>query len=88
MSVSDLYITRISRHIVLQQNRQTDPGQILISHRYIYGIGRQNILILIWKQGGCTVSFLGKHKFEADIYIGFSSALHLHFAVYVREEKV
>jgi hypothetical protein len=25
----------------------------------------------------CSVSFLGTHKWEADIYIGFSPALHL-----------
>ncbi len=28
VSVSDLYISRISPHISLQQNRQTDPGNI------------------------------------------------------------
>ncbi len=28
VSVSDLYIPRISPHIWLQQNRQTDPGNI------------------------------------------------------------
>ncbi len=28
MSVSDLYIPRISTHILLQENRQTDPGNI------------------------------------------------------------
>ena len=28
VSVSDLYIPRISPHISLQQNRQTDPGNI------------------------------------------------------------
>jgi hypothetical protein len=28
LSVSDLYILRISSHIFLQQNRQTDPGNI------------------------------------------------------------
>ncbi len=27
-----------------------------------------------------TVSFLGMHKWEPDIYIGFSSALHLQCA--------
>jgi hypothetical protein len=31
VSVSDLYIPRIGSHISLQQNRQTDPGNILIS---------------------------------------------------------
>jgi hypothetical protein len=32
--VSDFCIPRIGPHIWLQQNRQTDPGNILISHRY------------------------------------------------------
>jgi hypothetical protein len=43
----------------------------------IVGIGRQNVIILSWRQGGCTVSFLRIHKWEADIYIGFTPALHL-----------
>jgi hypothetical protein len=38
-------------------------------------IGRQNIIILFWKYQGCAVSFLGIHKSEPDIYIGFSPAL-------------
>jgi hypothetical protein len=47
VSVSNLYIPRIVPHIWLQQNRQTDPGNIYISHRYMsVGIGRQNIKIL------------------------------------------
>ena len=37
-------------------------------------IGRQNIIILFGKN---TVSFLGIHRSEPDIYIGFSQALHL-----------
>jgi hypothetical protein len=51
-----------------------------IAHRYInVEIWRQNIIILFWKkQGrGRAVSFLGIHKSEPDIYIGFSPALHL-----------
>jgi hypothetical protein len=36
----------------------------------IAGIGRQNIIILFWKYKGCTVSFLGIHKWEPP-------ALHL-----------
>jgi len=28
VSVRDLYIPRIAQHIFLQQNRQTDPGNI------------------------------------------------------------
>jgi hypothetical protein len=35
------------------------------------GTWRQNSLLEI------TVSFLGKNKWEPDIYIGFSLALHL-----------
>ncbi len=39
-------------------------------------IGRQNIIILFWKQRALAVSFLGIHKSEVDLYIGFYSALH------------
>jgi hypothetical protein len=35
------------------------------------GTGRQNIIILFWK------FCLGRHKWETDIYIGFSPAFHL-----------
>jgi hypothetical protein len=35
VSASDLYIPRIMPHIFLQQNRQTDRGNILIAHRYM-----------------------------------------------------
>jgi hypothetical protein len=38
----------------------------------IVGIGRQNIIILFRKKGGCTVSFQGIHKWEPDIHTGFS----------------
>ncbi len=42
----DLYIPRIGKHISLQQNRQTDPGNIWMSHRYMsVGTGRQNIKV-------------------------------------------
>jgi hypothetical protein len=34
ISVSDLFIPRTGPHIWLQQNRQTDPGNIQISHIY------------------------------------------------------
>jgi hypothetical protein len=40
-------------------------------------IGRQNIITLFWKKRGHAVSFLGIHKSELDIYIGFSAALYL-----------
>ncbi len=47
VSVSDLFIPSIGLPIWLQQNRQTDPGNISIAHRYIHvEIGRQNIIIL------------------------------------------
>jgi hypothetical protein len=50
LSVSDLYIFRIGLPIWLQQNRQTNPGNILIAHRYNnVVIGRQNIIILFLK---------------------------------------
>ncbi len=77
VSVSDLYIPRIGPHIFLHQNRQTNPANILkISHRYMsVGTGRQNIIMYSVLE--ITVSFLGIHKWEPDIYIGFSPALHL-----------
>ncbi len=51
VSVSDLYISRISLPIWLKQNWQTDPWNICISRSQIHecGIGRQNIIILFWK---------------------------------------
>ncbi len=50
VSVSDLFITGIDLPIWLQQNRQTDPGNISIAHRYMnMEIVRQNITILFWK---------------------------------------
>ncbi len=49
-SVSDLYIPRICLPIWLQQNRQSDPGNINIAYRYInVEIGRQNVIIMFWK---------------------------------------
>ncbi len=48
------------------------------------GIGRQSIINLFWKKGGCTVSFLGIHKWEPDIYIGFSPALHLQCIILIQ----
>jgi hypothetical protein len=35
VSLSDLYIPRIGPHIFLQQNRQTDPGNIYIAHGHM-----------------------------------------------------
>jgi hypothetical protein len=73
VSVSDLYIPRIGPHISLQQNRQTDPGNISISTYECrnWETEHYNSVLEI------TVSFLGIHKWEPDIYIGFSTALHL-----------
>jgi hypothetical protein len=69
--VSDLYarIPRIGPHISLQQNRQTDPGNINLSQIYEcrnWEIEHYNSVLEI------TVSFLGIHKWEPAIYIGFS----------------
>jgi hypothetical protein len=36
VSVSDLYIPRIDPHIFLQQNRQTDHGNIQIARRHMH----------------------------------------------------
>ncbi len=42
VSVSDLNIPRIGLPILLLPNRQTDPGNILITHRYMnVGIGNE-----------------------------------------------
>jgi hypothetical protein len=42
------------------------------------GTGRQNIIILL----EITVTFLGIHKWEPDIYIGFSPVLHLQCTLF------
>jgi hypothetical protein len=53
-SVSDLYIPRICLTILLQPNRQTDPGTT------VYSINRsQTHECRNWERG-CAVSFLGK----------------------------
>ncbi len=50
VSMRDLYIPRIGLPIWLQQNSQTDPGNINIAHRYMdVEIGRQYIILLFWK---------------------------------------
>jgi hypothetical protein len=63
VSVSDLYIPGIGPHISLQQNRQTDPGNIKISHRYMSAVHHNSVSEI-------TVSFIGIHKWEPDIYSG------------------
>jgi hypothetical protein len=72
--VSDLYIPRIGAHISLQQNRQTDPGNIKIFHSW--ETKHYNSVLEI------TFSFLGIYKWEPDIYIGFSPALHLQCGMF------
>ncbi len=72
-------IPRISPHISLQQNRQTDPGILYInlSQRYEcrnWDTEHYNSVLEI------TVSFLGIQNWEPDIYIEFSPALHLQCA--------
>ncbi len=54
VSVSDLYIPRIGLPIWLQPNRQTDHGNIYVTHRYMSNINER----------GHTVSFLGIHKLD------------------------
>jgi hypothetical protein len=56
-------------HISLQQNRQTDPGNLsLIYVCRKWETEHYNSVLEI------TVSFLGIHKWKPDIYTGFSSA--------------
>ncbi len=75
MSVSDIYIPRIGPHISLQQNRQNDPGNIKIFHRYMsVGTGETEHYNSVLE---ITFLFLGIYKWEPDVYIGFSPALHL-----------
>ncbi len=74
MSVSDLNILRIGPNISLQQNMQTDPGNTV--YKYLtecrnWETDYYNSVLEI------TVSFLGIHKWEPEIYIGFSQVLHL-----------
>jgi hypothetical protein len=47
--VSDFYISRLGLPILLQQNRQTDPGNILIAQRNInVVIGNEAAQFLVW----------------------------------------
>jgi hypothetical protein len=76
--VSDLYVPRIGPHISLHQNRQTDPGNILISQIYEF---RNWETVHFDSALEITVSILGIQKWEPDIYIGFSPALHLQCGI-------
>jgi hypothetical protein len=64
VSVSDLYIPRISPQIFLQQNRHTEFWKYInLAQIYECRTGRQNIVILFWK---LTVSFLGIHTVNGN----------------------
>jgi hypothetical protein len=50
VSVYDLYILRIGLPILLQPNRQTDPGNISIAHSYMnVGIGNEPTQYHFWE---------------------------------------
>ncbi len=73
-SVSDLYIPRISLPILLQPNRQTDPGNIYKSLRDTW---HRNL------KRGHTVSFLETHKsdFRYSVPISDFSYIHLFWCI-------
>jgi hypothetical protein len=81
VSVSDFYIPRSGPHIFLQQRRQTDPWKYInlsqINEYRIWETEHYNSVLEI------TVSFLGGHKWESDICIGLSLALHLQCSMYI-----
>jgi hypothetical protein len=67
-----IHISRIDPHISLQQNRQTVPGNLSqIYECRNWETEHYNSFLEI------TVSFLGIHKWEPGIYIGFSPDLYL-----------
>ncbi len=74
--VSARFIFSQDRHISLQQNRQTMQSWKYINLSQLYECRN-------WETEHCkfvleiTVSFLWIHKWEPDIYIEFSPALHL-----------
>ncbi len=52
---------------LVQQNRQTDPGNILITHRYINDCGNWETEHSVLEITRHTVSFLGIHQSEPGI---------------------
>ncbi len=69
-----LYISRIGPYISVQQKAERSWKYINFSQIYEcrnWETERYNSVL------ETTVSFLGIHKWEQDIYIGFSPALHL-----------
>ncbi len=74
-----LYIPRIGPHISLEQNRQTSPGNIYITHRYMsVGTGRQNILILFWKKLFHFWEYInGNYTFILDSHLPFICSVDL-----------
>ncbi len=86
VSVSNLYIPRISLPIWLQQNRKTDPRNISIAHKFTthecgtWETEHYNSVLEITR----SRSFIsGLHKSEPDIYIGFSPTLHVQCYTFV-----
>jgi hypothetical protein len=74
-----IYSQDQSTHIWLQQNRQTYPGNIKISHKYMsVSLRDRTLQFCFGNKGGCTVSFLGIQKWENQTFIlDFHPALHL-----------
>ena len=62
--------------IWLQQNWQTDPGNICVNHECENWV-TEHYNSFFCKSVGHAVSYLGIHKSESDIPIGFSPDLHL-----------
>ncbi len=68
VSVSDLYIPRIGPHISLQQKADRSWKYINFSQIYEFRTGRQNIIILFWKQQFHFWEYINGNK---KFYIGF-----------------
>ncbi len=79
VSVTDLYILGIGLHIWLWQNSRLILGILYINRSQINESRKWETKYYnsILKYRGHAVSFLGIHKSETDIYIGFPPALHL-----------